>query len=128
MNTTISEVKQLYWDIFKTTTDGLIISDLKTGRVFEANPAVCAMHGYAHTEFVGRLPAAFIHPDSQKVFSKSLQSFRSGSMFDTRVLHIRRDGSTFYAEWRGTIRWWRRCSDWMRRLTSRTTLSRQGWS
>jgi hypothetical protein len=23
-------------------------------------------------------------------------------LFDTRVLHVRRDGSTFYAEWRGT--------------------------
>jgi len=102
MKTAISEVEQLYWNIFEATPDGLIISDLKTGRVLEANPAACAMHGYVHTEFIGLLPAAFIHPDSQKVFSKFLREYRSGSLFDTRALHVRRDDSTFHAEWRGT--------------------------
>ncbi len=91
-----------YRSIFDSTTDGLIITDLETGRVLEANPAACAMHGYACAEFIGLLPAAFIHPDSQKVFSKFLREFRSGGVFDTRVLHVRRDGSTFHAEWRGT--------------------------
>jgi PAS domain S-box-containing protein len=102
MNTAISEAELLYWSIFETVADGLIIIDLKTGRVFEANPSACAMYGYARTEFIGLFPATFIHPNSQKVFSKFLREFRSGSLFDTRVLHVRRDGSTFYAEWRGT--------------------------
>jgi len=106
MNTAISEAEQLYWNIFKITTDGVIINDLKTGRVLEANPAACAMHGYARAEFIGLLPAAFIHPDSQKVFSKFLREFRSGSAFDTRVMHLRRDGSPFHAEWRGAAFTW----------------------
>ena len=96
------EKEAQYRSIFDSATDGLIISDLETGRVLEANPAVCAMHGYARTEFIGLFPAAFIHPDSQKVFSKFLRAFRSGGVFDTRVLHVRRDGATFNAEWRGT--------------------------
>ena len=91
-----------YRSIFDSTTDGLIITDLETGRVLEANPAACAMHGYACAEFIGLFPAAFIHPDSQKIFGKFLRAFRSGGVFDTRVLHIRRDGSTFHAEWHGT--------------------------
>jgi PAS domain S-box-containing protein len=102
MSTEISEAELLYWNIFETATDGLIISDLKTGRVLEANPAACAMHGYARTEFIGLLPAEFIHPDSQKIFNKSLGEFRSGAAFDTRVLHVRPDSSSFHAEWRGT--------------------------
>jgi PAS domain S-box-containing protein len=102
MNTAISEAELLYWSIFETVADGLIIIGLKTGRVLEANPSACAMYGYARTEFIGLFPAAFIHSNSQKVFRKFLREFRSGSLFDTRVLHVRRDGSTFYAEWRGT--------------------------
>jgi PAS domain S-box-containing protein len=80
----------------------LIIADLETGRVLSANPAACALHGCTCAEFTGMLPAAFIHPDSQRTFNNYLRAFRSGSAFDTRVLHVRRDGSTFPAEWRGT--------------------------
>ncbi len=106
MNTAISEADQLYWNIFETASDGLIICDLKTGRVLEANPAACGMHGYARTEFIGLFPAAFIHPSSQKVFSKFLRKSRSGSAIDTCVIHVRRDESTFHAEWRGTAFPW----------------------
>ena len=100
------EKEAQYRSIFNSTTDGLIISDLETGRVLEANPAVCAMHGYARTEFIGLFPAAFIHPDSQKVFSKFLGEFRSGGLINTHVLHVRRNGTVFYAEWRGTAFTW----------------------
>ena len=56
-----SGVEQPYWNIFESATDGLIINDLKTGRVIMANPAACAMHGYACAEFTGLLPQR-IHP------------------------------------------------------------------
>ena len=91
-----------YRSIFDAANDGLIITDLETGRVVEANPAACALHGCTREEFIGLLPAAFIHPDSQLGFSKSLRAFRSGASFDIRVMHLRRDGTTFHAEWRGT--------------------------
>jgi PAS domain S-box-containing protein len=102
MSTAISKAELLYWHVFDSVTDGLIIADLETGRVLEANPAACEMHGYAPAEFIGLPPTAFIHPDSQKVFSKFILEFRSGGVFDTCVLHVRRDGATFHAEWRGT--------------------------
>jgi PAS domain S-box-containing protein len=102
MKPAISEAEQLYQNIFETTTDGLIIADLTTGRVVAANPAACALHGCTHAEFVGMLPAAFIHPDSQHIFSNYLRAFQSGTVIDTHVLHVRQDGSSFPAEWRGT--------------------------
>ena len=102
MKPAISEDGQLYQNIFESAADGLIIADLKTGRVLSANPAACAMQGYSCAEFVGMLPMAFIHPDNQHTFSIFLRAFRSGSAFDTHVLHVRRDGSTFSADWRGT--------------------------
>ena len=91
-----------YRSIFDAAIDGLIINDLETGLVVEANPAACLMHGYAHEEFIGLLLTSFIHPDSQSAFHEYIQAFQSGGVFDTQIQHIRRDGSTFYAEWRGT--------------------------
>jgi PAS domain S-box-containing protein len=91
-----------YRSIFDSVTDGLIMIDMETGRVIAANPAACAMHGYTHEEFVGLLPKAFIHPDSQPSFRNYLRAFRSGAVFDTQALHLFRDGTTFHAEWHGT--------------------------
>ena len=91
-----------YRSIFDTVNDGLIITDLETGLVVEANPAACAMHGYSRQEFIGLPLTAFIHPDSQKIFGEYIRAFQSDGVFDRRSLHLRRDGSTFYAEWRGS--------------------------
>jgi PAS domain S-box-containing protein len=102
METGTSKVEQLYWSIFETAGDGVLILDLETGSVLVANPAACMLHGYAREEFIGLLPAAFIHPDSRHVFNNYLGAFRSGLVFDTRLLHVRRDGTPFHAEWRGT--------------------------
>ena len=95
--------EELYRGIFESVTDGLIIADLKNGRVLAANPAACALHGYTCEEFIGRLLEGVIHPNSQDEFHKFLKTFRSDGAFDIRLQHVCRDGSTFYAEWRGTV-------------------------
>ncbi len=91
-----------YHRIFDSINDGLIISTLETGLVVDANPAACTMHGYTFEEFIGLPLIALVHPDSRQVFSEYIQVFRSRGMTDLRVLHVRRDGSTFHAEWRVT--------------------------
>ena len=91
-----------YRSIFDAATDGLIINDLETGLVVEANPAACLMHGFTREEFIGLHLTGFVHPDSQDEFSEYIRAFQAEGVFDTRILHIRKDGSTFYAEWRGT--------------------------
>lgn len=91
-----------YRNIFDAANDGLIIADLEWGLVVEANPVACAMHGYAREEFTGLPMSAFIHPDSQQVFNEYARAFQAGGGFDTRTLHVRREGSTFHAEWRVT--------------------------
>ncbi len=58
-----------YRSIFDAATDGLIINDLETGLVVEANPAACLMHGFTREEFIGLPLTGFIHPDSQHAFS-----------------------------------------------------------
>jgi PAS domain S-box-containing protein len=91
-----------YRSIFDAANDGLIVIDLESGLVVEANPAACLMHGYTRDEFIGLQLKAFVHPDSQNVFNEYIRAFQSEGVFDRRTLHVSRDGSTFYAEWRGT--------------------------
>jgi two-component system nitrate/nitrite sensor histidine kinase NarX len=94
--------EQYYRDIFESASDGLIIHDLETGRVVEANPAAAAMHGYAREEFIGLHPTTFIHRDSYHLFSEYVQVVRSGGVFQTLAVHVRRDGSSFQVEVRGS--------------------------
>lgn len=91
-----------YRSIFETASDGLIVHDVETGRVVEANPAAGALHGYAREEFIGLHPTTFIHPDSQPLFSEYVQAVQSGGVSQPLMVHVRRDGSPFYVEWRGT--------------------------
>jgi PAS domain S-box-containing protein len=94
---------QLYRSIFDSANDGLVVGDLETGLVIEANPATCSMHGYAREEIIGSPLIKLIAPDSQFVFSEFVRAFQAGGAFDTRILHMRRDGTTFHAEWRVTL-------------------------
>jgi PAS domain S-box-containing protein len=91
-----------YRSIFDAASDGLIVSDLETGLVVEANPATCAMHGYECEEFIGLPLTSLLHPNSRMVFSEYVRAFQAGGGFDTRTLHVRRDGSTFHGEWHVT--------------------------
>ena len=90
-----------YRSIFDAATDGLVINDLQTGLVVEANHAACLMHGFSRENFIGLPLNGFVHPNSQHAFNEYVRTFQMGGVFDTRILHIRKDGSTFYAEWRG---------------------------
>ena len=98
-----SEEEGRYRNIFDTAHDGLIINDLESGLIVEANPAAYGMHGYTRQEFIGLSLLTCIHPDSQYVFRESIRVFQSDGTFDTRTLHLRQDGTTFYAEWSGTL-------------------------
>ncbi len=91
-----------YRNIFEAASDGLIINDLETGLVVEANPAAGAMHGYVREEFIGLHPTAYIHPDSQRLFTTDAQSVQSGDVFEALAIHVRRDSLPFYVEVRRT--------------------------
>lgn len=96
------EREQLYQSIFETASDGLIINDLGTGLVVEANPAACTMHGYTREEFIGVHPTHFIHPDSHELFRAYVQAVQSKGRFESLEVHLHRDGTLFYVELHGT--------------------------
>jgi PAS domain S-box-containing protein len=98
----LREREAQYRAIFEATTDGLIINDPETGVVVEANPAACRMHGYSYDEFLGLHPTAFIHPDDHATFAEYLATVRAGGEFRVRARDVRKDGTPFYVDVRGS--------------------------
>jgi two-component system nitrate/nitrite sensor histidine kinase NarX len=94
--------ERLYQRIFKAVGDGMILHDLETSLVVEANPAACAMHGYAHEDFIGLHPSAFMHRDSHAQFTEWVQAVQGGNEYEATVVHIGRDGTPVTVEVRGT--------------------------
>ncbi|MEO6060517.1 MAG: histidine kinase [Thermoflexales bacterium] len=87
-----------YRDVFDATGDGLIINDVETGRIVDANSVAIAMHGYARQDFIGLGPASYINPNGERQFLTDLQSLRPGDVYEALSVHLRRDKTQFYAE------------------------------
>jgi PAS domain S-box-containing protein len=94
--------EQQYRAIFEATTDGLVIGDMQ-GRTVTVNPAFAAMHGYTPEELVGADPRIFIDPSSHHTFETFYERVLSGQEFKDQALDLRKDGSTFNVEVRGTL-------------------------
>jgi two-component system nitrate/nitrite sensor histidine kinase NarX len=95
--------EQQYRIIFESASDGMIISDLETGCVVDANPAAVAMHGYTREEFIGLHLTAYLHPDSQRLFIQSATEAQpKNDIFDVPAVHLHKDGSSFYVDVRRT--------------------------
>ena len=95
-------VERPYRHIFETVSDGLILNDVEAGLVVEANPAASVLHGYTHEDFIGLPLTAFIHPDCYAQFIKSAEAVQIGNVLESTVIHVRRDGTPFTVEVRGT--------------------------
>ncbi|MCI0398654.1 MAG: PAS domain-containing sensor histidine kinase [Chloroflexi bacterium] len=91
-----------YQRIFEAISEGLIVHDAATWLVVEANPAAAAMHGYAREEFIGLHPTTFTHPGSHHLLVEYIQAVQAGGRFEAVAVHVRRDGSPFSVEVRGT--------------------------
>lgn len=99
---TVEDKEQQYRIIFEAAGDGMIISDIETGNIVDANPAAIAMHGHTRDEFIGLHLTAYIHPDSQRLFTEAANETQSGGIIDVPAIHWRRDGSLFYVDVRRT--------------------------
>lgn len=91
-----------YRSIIDAAIDGVIIIDLETENVIEANLAACKIHGWEYKAFIGKHLSEFIHPDNLKEFETYLHIFQSYGEFNARLRHLRENGSSFMGEWRGT--------------------------
>lgn len=95
--------EQQFRVIFEAASDGMIISDLETGCVMDANPAAIAMHHFTREEFIGLHLTSYIHPDSQLLFSQAPDALQSkGGILDVPAIHLHKDGTSFYVDARRT--------------------------
>jgi PAS domain S-box-containing protein len=92
-----------YRNMFEAASDGLVIYDIGLDAVVEANPAACEMHGYTRQEFIGLNPAVFMLPESHALFREQVRTAEPGSVFDSRIIHLRRNGSPFHVEVRRSM-------------------------
>jgi PAS domain S-box-containing protein len=98
----LREREDVFRRIFEAAADGLIITDLETGRILEVNPAICAMHGYTRDEFVSLSRGDLIHPDAIDKWWSYVATIRSGRRARANALAMRKDGSSFHAEAQGS--------------------------
>lgn len=90
-----------YREIFNTASDGLLIFDLK-GNIVAANPGFCKMHQHSHKKSLTLSARDFIHPEYYYLFDKFKHDMREAGEFRAEVLHVKRDGTFFPVEVRGT--------------------------
>ncbi len=84
--------------IFEAASDGLLITDLETGKVIDANPTYCEMHGYSHTKILQLQPLDLIPVARQAKFKAFLATVKSGQEFTCEAACHKSDGTPFYIE------------------------------
>jgi PAS domain S-box-containing protein len=92
-----------YRSIFETVSDALFITDLATGKIAEANPAACKMHGYTYQEFIGMAVITIIHPDDHALLFDYIHTVQAGDIFTAQARDVRKDGTTFDIEITGRL-------------------------
>jgi two-component system, NtrC family, sensor kinase len=92
-----------YRSIFEAVSDGILIDDLETGRIVEANPTACRMHGYSYEELVGKSTLEIVHPDFQHLFPQFLETIQAGVQFECCAVGVRQDGTTFDLDVKGSL-------------------------
>ncbi|WP_008309979.1 AAA family ATPase [Leptolyngbya sp. PCC 6406] len=84
--------------IFEAVSDGLLITDLETGKVMDANPAYYQLHGYSYSEILSLDPLDFIPPNRHDKFTAFLKTVKVGQEFTCEAICKKRDGTPFYIE------------------------------
>lgn len=92
--------EEQYRAIFNSSVDGLALCAFD-GRVVDANPAFCRLHGYAREELLAAESFQFLHPDSHVRCWAFFEAVSQGRPIRTEARAQRRDGSTFDAEIHG---------------------------
>lgn len=92
----VKQNDQLYKNIFQTISDGIILFNLITRKVVDANPIACSLHGYTYEEFIGLHDSSIIHPDHLFLYSKEIDINHPSELSRTITTHIRRDGSLIF--------------------------------
>ncbi len=100
---TVRERELHFRTVFESAVDGLMLFDLETGQILEANPAICRMHGYNGEDFTRLRRIDLAHPDALDDVRAAHRMLREQGQARAQIRHLRRDGSSFYVEIHGSL-------------------------
>lgn len=92
--------EERYHTIFSASVDGMALCT-PDGRIMEANPAFCRMHGYTREELLAVESFQFVHPDSQLRCWAFFEAASEGKSLQSEARAQRKDGSFLDAEVHG---------------------------
>ncbi len=92
--------EERYHTIFNASVDGLALCT-PDGRIMEANPAFCRLHGYTREELLAAESFQFVHPDSQLRCWAFFEAASAGHSLESEAIAQRKDGTLFDAEVHG---------------------------
>lgn len=90
-----------YRQIFESVNDALFIFDYD-GNIVAANPAACATYGYSTEEIIGLSVFNLLRPDYHHCFHECNQQIEKGESFYSESIDLRKDGTPFHVEVRGS--------------------------
>ncbi|GAA4419629.1 PAS domain-containing sensor histidine kinase [Nibrella viscosa] len=90
-----------YESIFSATSDAILIYDYE-GRLVEANPAACTMHGYTYGEITALSGWDLIHPDDHPKFRHFIDTVRDTQLYTVESTHVSKAGKPIAVEVKGT--------------------------
>ncbi|MCP4710351.1 MAG: PAS domain S-box protein, partial [Planctomycetes bacterium] len=96
--------EQRFRMVFEHVTDGILLVDVETKKIFSGNPMMCQLLGYSPNELTG-LYILDIHPlkDSSHIISLFNQSIREEGLQATGISVKRKDGGVFYTDINATL-------------------------
>jgi PAS domain S-box-containing protein len=92
--------EERYHTIFNASVDGLALCT-PDGRVMEANPAFCRLHGYSREELLAAESFQFVHPDSHLRCWAFFEAASAGHSLESEAKAQRKDGTLFEAKVHG---------------------------
>ncbi|MEL7036341.1 MAG: PAS domain S-box protein [Cyanobacteria bacterium J06592_8] len=98
----LQQKEEQYRSIFEAVSDAILINDLETGKLIEANPAAYQMHGYTREEFLKLSPTTYIHPDSLPIFAEYLEVIKDGKKYTCEAANLHKNGRAIEIEVSGS--------------------------
>ena len=98
----LRESESQYRSIFDSATDSFLIFDTD-GNIVEANIQACKMYGYPYEELIKLSGKDIVHRDYYHLFEQFKRDVQRTGEFHAESVDVRKDGSTFDIEVRGTL-------------------------
>ena len=56
--------------VFEVANDAILLAEVESRTVFDANPAACALFGYSYDELIGLHTGDLVHPDFLDLYAR----------------------------------------------------------